>query len=600
MRVRRRLSWTVTAGMAIVLGSMLTFLYLKTQAHDASEYFANVALLRQLKQLDSRWELDVLRSKMGINSNYDALVDPLVSINQLREKLTDVTTQESGERSSLAEAGRAFKTAIEEKTRLIEHFKSRNSVLRNSLAFLPTAAYELQEAMRQTGAQGDASKRFAESVNELLLGSMVFSQSPSDDKAADIESALGRLIWNYKSGPVGVRDQLSVFAAHVRTVLHEQPLVNGLLSSIAAVPTAVDIDDIDNVLASAQRDVELQTQQYRKFLLIFSAALAGLVLYAAISLIRSHATINRVNRELQRANGTLEERVRERTCELKEAQSELLTRARQAGMAEIATNVLHNVGNVLNSVNVSASLVAEMVRKSKCGGLAQVSALLHAHSHDLASFLLGPQGCQLPIYLHELGTQLGTERDAAVVELSTLRANVEHIKAIVAMQQNYASHSGVVDTVDIQSLVEDSLRMNEGAFSRHAVEVTRDFGQLPPIQVDKHKVLQILVNLIRNAKYACEEGGSGEKRVTVRLRATEGSIVISVVDTGVGIPMENLSRIFIHGFTTRPDGHGFGLHCSALAAKDLGGSLCAESAGAGQGATFNLTLPFAVPELPNA
>jgi signal transduction histidine kinase len=173
---------------------------------------------------------------------------------------------------------------------------------------------------------------------------------------------------------------------------------------------------------------------------------------------------------------------------------------------------------------------------------------------------------------------------------------VEHIKEIVAMQQSYARRGGITETLDIRLLVEDSLRMNEGAFSRHGVTIIRDYEDVPPIELDKHKVLQILVNVIRNAKYACEEG---EKRVTVRIRATNASMLISVIDTGVGIPKANLDRIFSHGFTTRPDGHGFGLHSSALAAKALGGSLQAESAGPGQGATFTLALPLVSPESPH-
>ena len=282
--------------------------------------------------------------------------------------------------------------------------------------------------------------------------------------------------------------------------------------------------------------------------------------------------------------------------QLEQVHKQLLVASRQAGMAEVATNVLHNVGNVLNSVNVSASLIAEGIKKSKCAGLARAAALLSEHAHDLATFLAGAQGKHLPPYLQELAADLVRERDTATAELSALRSNVEHIKEIVAMQQSYARRGGVIDTLDIRVLVEDSLRMNEGAFSRHGVVLSRDFEDVPPIQVDKHKVLQILVNVIRNAKYACDEAKAGEKRVTVRVRAANDSALISVIDTGVGIPKENLNRIFNHGFTTRPDGHGFGLHSSALAAKALGGSLHAESAGPGQGATFTLTLPFAPPE----
>ncbi len=278
--------------------------------------------------------------------------------------------------------------------------------------------------------------------------------------------------------------------------------------------------------------------------------------------------------------------------ELDRVHNQLLVASRQAGMAEVATNVLHNVGNVLNSVNVSASMVSERIRRSKCAGLARVAALLTEHAGELATFLAGGQGRHLPVYLQELAAELISERDAALAELSAVRGNVEHIKEIVAMQQGYAKRGGVIDAVDVRMLVEDSLRMNEGAFSRHGVTIVRDFQDVPLVQVDKHKVLQILVNVIRNAKYACAEAAGGTKRVTVRVRAANGSVLLSVIDTGVGIPRENLDRIFNHGFTTRPDGHGFGLHSSALAAKQLGGSLLAESGGRGQGATFTLTLPL--------
>src|SRR6516164_3350278 len=284
--------------------------------------------------------------------------------------------------------------------------------------------------------------------------------------------------------------------------------------------------------------------------------------------------------------------------ELEEVHKQLLVASRQAGMAEVATNVLHNVGNVLNSVNVSASLVAERIKKSKCAGLARVATLLGSHS-DLTAFLGSPQGRHLPTYLQELAEELHDERDASVAELAALRANVEHIKEIVAMQQGYAKRGGVTDTLDIRMLAEDSLRMNEGAFSRHGVSVVRDFAEVPLIQVDKHKVLQILVNVIRNAKYACAEMAGGEKRVTVRIRATPSSITVAVIDTGIGIPPENLERVFNHGFTTRVDGHGFGLHSSALAARELGGTLYASSAGTGKGATFTLTLPLTLAEGPH-
>jgi signal transduction histidine kinase len=179
-----------------------------------------------------------------------------------------------------------------------------------------------------------------------------------------------------------------------------------------------------------------------------------------------------------------------------------------------------------------------------------------------------------------------------VLEIGSLQANIEHIKDIVTMQQRYAKLSGASEIVSIVDLVEDSLRLNAGALVRQRVEVIRDFRDRPMVNLDKHNVLQILVNLIRNAKYACEESQCPERRVTLRVAVEDGRVRISVIDNGVGIAAETMSRLFTHGFTTRASGHGFGLHGGALAAKELGGSLRAHSEGLGRGATFTLDLPI--------
>ena len=178
-------------------------------------------------------------------------------------------------------------------------------------------------------------------------------------------------------------------------------------------------------------------------------------------------------------------------------------------------------------------------------------------------------------------------------EVENLRKNIEHIKDIVAMQQSYAKVSGVTEAVKPAELIEDTLRMNAGALDRHAIEVVKEIEDVPSIEVDKHKVLQILVNFVRNAKYACDDSGRTDKRITLRVRQHEDRVTFLVIDNGVGIPAENLARIFNHGFTTRKDGHGFGLHSGANAAKELGGEVTVHSDGLGQGATFTLELPLA-------
>src|SRR5579862_1874957 len=194
------------------------------------------------------------------------------------------------------------------------------------------------------------------------------------------------------------------------------------------------------------------------------------------------------------------------------------TLVHQASMAEVASTALHNVGNVLNSVNVSASVVAQRLRESRVQNMGRALALLREHRGDLARFLTDdPKGRMLPAYLETLSDHLIAEHKEVLREVDVLTRSLDHMKEIVAVQQSYALKCGVIETLQPAELVEDALRMNWAAFERHGVAIVREFAQTPPITVDKHKVLQILINLIRNAKYALDELGSSEKVLTLRI-----------------------------------------------------------------------------------
>ncbi len=278
-------------------------------------------------------------------------------------------------------------------------------------------------------------------------------------------------------------------------------------------------------------------------------------------------------------------------------QQQLRDASRQAGMADVATSVLHNVGNVLNSVNVSANLVTDSLKRSRTAGLGRVVLLLQEHKSDLGSFVAHDErGKVLPVYLAELSRHLSADNQNALLELDSLKNNIDHIKDIVAMQQRYAKLGGVAEVIDVRHLVEESMRINANAFERHDVKVVREFRDVPQITVDKHKVLQILVNVLRNAKDACESKGEQQRRVTIGVERCAAGVRVAITDNGTGIAAENMSRIFTHGFTTKKTGHGFGLHSGALAAREIGGVLHADSPGPGHGATFVLELPLKPPE----
>jgi signal transduction histidine kinase len=302
------------------------------------------------------------------------------------------------------------------------------------------------------------------------------------------------------------------------------------------------------------------------------------------------------DRSLMGVMGQMQTALREMVGELRETQVRLVAAARLAGMAEIAANVLHNVGNVLNSVNVSVDLVGTRLRSSRLAGLARAVQMIDEHAGDLGAFLAqDAKGRLLPTYLRELARALEADHAAVTEELGRLGKSVAHIKEVVATQQSYAGTPRMVEPVKLAELVDDALRMNAGAQPRNKVTIAPDVARLPALMLDRNRLLQILVNLVSNAKHALDGLAPPSPCITLGATLIDGRLLrITVADNGEGIAPENLIRIFAHGFTTRKNGNGFGLHSCVLAAQEMGGSLIARSDGVGLGATFTLDIPVVV------
>ena len=301
----------------------------------------------------------------------------------------------------------------------------------------------------------------------------------------------------------------------------------------------------------------------------------------------------RIEDELQELNETLEDKVHERTSELKELNEKIGDIARSAGMAEVASGVLHNVGNVLNSVNVSASVIREQVRKTKAGNLNRVVVMLDENDDNIANFISeDDKGKQIPKFLSLLAGQLSEEKESLFAELDELANNIDHIKNVISMQQSYAGSYGVREKVVLSDLVEDALKINLQGMDRHGIKVIKNYNNVKHLYVDKHKALQIIINLISNAKHALVDSTNVERKLTINISDENGVAKIEVIDTGVGIEKDDIQHLFEYGFKKRRDGHGFGLHHSAIVANELGGTISVVSDGLGKGANFILILPY--------
>ena len=278
--------------------------------------------------------------------------------------------------------------------------------------------------------------------------------------------------------------------------------------------------------------------------------------------------------------------------ELEVTHKQLLDASRQAGMAEIATNVIHNVGNVLNSINVSISQTMEIAQTLKIENLKKIADMLQENAHNPKFLTEDEKGKRIPEYLSLVSEELSTNRSTINAELESTQGYLQHVKTIVSMQQEYATGSQVIEEVDLAEVLDDAIKMSSGSLERHRISLVREFVPGIQIMLDKHRVMQILVNLIRNAKHAVQDMDIDSRMIKVVVNQPDKeTVAIDIIDNGIGISADNMVNLFNYGFSTKSNGHGFGLHSGANSANELGGSLTVHSDGLGKGATFTLTLP---------
>jgi signal transduction histidine kinase len=587
----RKYKWPALLAAALAVFCALIFFLIKSYTYDSSTYFESRDFVRQLKQADANWNVKILRKKIDVSNNLS--LAPPTEANSRWEQLERLNN--SGPLAVLwASRRQGYVEAVRNKTVLVDQFQQHNTHLREALDALPLVEDEIQALLDEIDLQGPADRLgAANTIVELSLATLEYTLSVSSAKAREVQRLLNELGPYINRLPTHRQQPFLTLTRHVTTILEEQPIVDDLLDRINVIPVAQELDSINELLNEAQRRTAATDRQYHFYLAVCASLMAILMIYLAVRLVRSSSVINQINHELQLSNERLEERVQERTRELKEAERELLDAARMAGMAEIATNVLHNVGNVLNSVNISAELVTRKLRNSRTAGLGKAVRMMNDHAEDLGRFItLDEKGKLLPRYFNELVDSIAAEQTMLVEELAQLSKSIDHIKEIVTTQQTYAGAARLIEPLKVGDLFEDALRMNSGSLNRHKVTVIKQYQDIPTILGDKHRLLLILINLISNAKAAMSHLNE-PRELTLGIQIVDQTILrLTVKDRGEGIAPENLARIFNHGFTTRKDGHGFGLHSCATAAVEMKGRLHVHSDGPGHGALFTLEIPL--------
>jgi signal transduction histidine kinase len=309
-------------------------------------------------------------------------------------------------------------------------------------------------------------------------------------------------------------------------------------------------------------------------------------------LLESNLELDGKTRELEQHRTNLQNLVEVRTSALKQAQQRLVESARRSGMAEIAASTLHNVGNALNSLNVSSQLLLEQMAHSRVESLGRASEVLRQTLENLAPALPKESKVdKLGTFFLGLTEQLRQERLILTKELQNMQKQIETVRKAVQAQESYADFDQPEEPTLLAELVDQVIAINEASLSQKGILLQRELDAGCRLSLPKSRIHYVIAHLIHNAIDALVRSNAAEPRLSVSLRRSNACWRLSIADNGCGIAPEDLPHIFEYGFTSKPGSQGVGLHLSANTMHEIGGQLLAESEGLGLGATFHAVFP---------
>jgi two-component system NtrC family sensor kinase len=569
--------------VALALIGLLGFLVMKTRAVDFDAHTEILGTLRELKQIDAEWNVEVLRAKTGLATNYDRVASPLPLIAQLEATLrgkAGVFWQERAEATArLLPLLDAYKQAMDRKIVAIENFKSQNAILRNSSRFMPVAATDLVAAARATSVSADQKSQIEQALNHLLADTMTYSLAPDQGLRERIAAGTQTIRQLTAAMTPEVMERVDTLVAHVDTVLRQQERGGKLLAEMAALPTAKAVDALSDA-QSQEHDVLMADQQiYRQVLIAYSTFLLMLLAFAAWRLFNYYKLLNRTNLALHKTNQ-----------ELKESQVHLVQAEKMSALGQMVAGIAHEINTPLAYVKGTFSVLNEQLSPMQA---------LAARSYQFARQMREPNRdkAALTSQFHSVETSAKTLVENGVLEDMTKLLKdgihgIEQISEIVVNLKNFSRlDRAKVAEFSVHAGLESTLLLARNLLKNN-VEIRKEYGDVPNITCSPSQINQVLLNIITNAVHAMPERTT-PNLITLRTgMEDERTVRIEIQDNGSGIPKDVLPKIFDPFFTTKPigKGTGMGLSISFKIIQEHGGKILVDTE-AGVGTVFTILLP---------
>ncbi|MDR2240405.1 MAG: hypothetical protein LBE33_08180 [Zoogloeaceae bacterium] len=584
-------NWRILSYVILLIALIggLIFLIARTQSINISHYDNIVSTLRDLKQIDTDWDANMLRTRVGQVTNYDEVASPLPAITELQEKLDQELQTYWGQLSNQSSMQRLrpmqdnLAKLFKAKADVIEQYKSHNAILRNSGRYLPAAANELNEALSNDGSVSALDKaRLGQAVPALMADFMELSQMPSQELLARITSALGMIntVTGSKSKPVAEAGARLI--DHANTLLVEQEAVRKVLAQAAGLPVTKAIDDLTDAAAEENQQVIAVVQEYQFWLEIYAALLVLALLFMAWRLMTNFRALGRSNVELERANR-----------EIRESQAHLIQAEKMSSLGQMVAGVAHEINTPLAYVKGIFSVLKEQLRmfQQLADSSYQYAHAMRAPERDrnlLSTRFLAVETAAQTIIGHKVLDETDTLLDDGVHGIERISEIVVNLRNFSRLDREKVSNFSVEQGLDSTVLLAHNLL-------KDTVEVHKNYAHVPDITGSPSQINQVFLNIITNAAQAMPAPGTRPEQNAITLSthmADPATVRIDIEDNGKGIPQNTLSRIFDPFFTTKPigQGTGLGLAISYKIVEEHGGRILVDSK-EGKGTTFTILLP---------